>query len=68
MKKYLRRSKKNKVFAGIFGGIGEYVDIDPVVFRFGYVVMTLFTGIFPGMIAYVLGLFIVPEADGAEDV
>lgn len=68
MKKHLRRSKDNKVFAGIFGGIGEYTDIDPVIFRFGYVIATLFTGLFPGIIGYVLGLFIVPEADGSKDV
>jgi len=68
MKKLLTRSKKNKVFAGVFGGIGEYLDMDPVIFRFGYVMMTVFTGIFPGLIAYFLGLFIVPAAHESKEV
>lgn len=68
MKKLLTRSKTNKVFAGIFGGVGEYLDMDPVIFRFGYVMVTVFTGIFPGLIAYFLGLFIVPEAHGPKEV
>ena len=68
MKKILTRSKTNKVFAGVFGGVGEYFDVDPVIFRLGYMMMTVFTGIFPGVIAYFLGLFIVPEAHGSKDV
>jgi len=68
MKKHLTRSKTNKVFAGIFGGLGEYADIDPVIFRLGYVMITVFTGIIPGAIAYILGLFIVPPAHASEKV
>jgi len=33
MNRKLYRSGKNKVIAGICGGIGEYLDIDPVVIR-----------------------------------
>ena len=68
MKKLLTRSKTNKVFAGVFGGVGEYLDVDPVIFRLGYMMMTIFTGIFPGVIAYFLGLFIVPAAHDVHKV
>ena len=68
MKKTLTRSKTNKVFAGVLGGVGEYFDADPVIFRLGYMMMTIFTGVFPGIIAYFLGLFIVPEADGQKEI
>lgn len=68
MKKILTRSKTNKVFAGVFGGVGEYFDVDPVIFRLGYMMMTIFTGIFPGVIAYFLGLFIVPVAHDTHEV
>jgi len=68
MKKNLTRSKTNKVFAGIFGGLGEYADIDPVIFRLGYIMLTVFTGIIPGSIAYILGLFVVPAAHESEKV
>ena len=59
--KRLYRSKKNRVFAGICGGVGEYFDIDPVLVRLIWVLVVIFTGLFPGFIAYIIAIFIVPE-------
>lgn len=59
--KHLYRSKENKVLFGILGGIGEYYDIDPALIRLAFVFLTLFAGVFPGIIAYFIGIFIVPK-------
>jgi len=59
--KRLFRSEKNKVFAGICGGIGEYTNVDPVIFRLLWVLATAFTGVVPGAVAYVVAIFIVPK-------
>lgn len=59
--KRLFRSDKNKVFAGICGGIGEYAGIDPVLIRLIWVLATAFTGIVPGVIAYIISIFIIPK-------
>jgi len=59
--KKLFRSETNKVFAGICGGLGEYFDIDATVIRLGWLVVVLCTGVVPGLLAYVLALFIVPK-------
>lgn len=59
--KRLYRSRTNKVFAGICGGLGEYLDIDPVALRLVWVIATVFTGIVPGILAYFIAIFIVPE-------
>ncbi len=59
--KHLYRSNTNKVFAGIFGGLGEYMDVDPVVLRFGYLLITIFSGVFPGLIAYLFSIAIIPK-------
>jgi phage shock protein C len=48
------------MFAGICGGLGEYWSVDPVALRFLFVVVTLLSGFFPGLIAYVAGIFIIP--------
>jgi phage shock protein C len=58
--KHLYRSDTNKVFAGICGGLGEYWDVDPVPIRLFWALIVIFTGIFPGIIAYIIALFIVP--------
>lgn len=58
--KNLYRSDTNKVFAGICGGLGEYWKIDPTVLRLLWILLTVFTGFVPGVIAYILAIFIVP--------
>lgn len=61
MTKRLYRSRTNRVFAGVIGGIGEYFDTDPVLLRVAWVVITIFSGVFPGLIAYIIAALIVPE-------
>lgn len=59
--KRLYRSDKNKVFAGILGGLGEYLNVDPVILRILWVFITVFTGFFPGIIVYIVAIFIIPK-------
>jgi len=59
--KHLYRSKDNKIFAGILGGLGEYYQIDPVLLRAGYVLLTLVTGVAPGVLAYIICRYIIPK-------
>ncbi len=59
MKKIYRSMTNNKI-AGICGGIGEIIDIDPTIIRLIVIVLTLMTGIFPFVIGYLLAWWIVP--------
>lgn len=58
--KRLYRSETNKIFSGICGGIGEYMNIDPAVVRALYVVMSLASIGFPGLIVYIVLHFVIP--------
>jgi phage shock protein C len=60
--KRLHRSYTDKKIAGICGGLGEYLGIDPTVVRLGAAFLCIATGFFPGVIAYVIAWIIVPEA------
>lgn len=60
--KRLYRSKENKVFAGVLGGLGEYFEIDPVILRLAYLLIIIFSAIVPGVIVYIVAAIIVPEA------
>jgi len=64
--KRLYRSRKNKVFAGICGGMGEYFDIDPVIIRIITAVLILFTGV--PLFIYIVAIFVIPlePLEGAE--
>lgn len=56
--KRLYRSKKEKVIAGVCGGLAEYLNLDPVVVRI-LAVFSAFTGI--GVLLYIAAILIVPE-------
>jgi phage shock protein C len=59
--KKLYRSDTDKVFAGICGGLGEYFSIDATVLRLGWLLMVIFSGIFPGLVAYGLAIVLIPR-------
>jgi len=59
--KKLYRDDKNRIFAGIFGGLGHYTDIDPVLFRLGWLLVTIFTGFVPGTIFYLVAIVVIPK-------
>jgi phage shock protein C len=59
--KKLYRSRDNKVFAGISGGLGEYFVVDPVLIRLLWVLLAVATAFFPALIAYIIAIFVIPE-------
>lgn len=61
MNKKLYRSDKNRMISGVFGGLGEYFNVDPIILRLVFILMTAFTGFFPGIFAYILAVIIVPQ-------
>lgn len=64
--KHLYRSNDNKIFAGIFGGLGEYYNIDPVLLRAGFVLLTIITGIIPCALAYIICRYIIPKKPSSK--
>ncbi|MBR5429351.1 MAG: PspC domain-containing protein [Firmicutes bacterium] len=66
--KRLYRSTKNRMLGGICGGVAEYFDIDPTIIRLIYVLLSLFTACFPGLLLYIICLFIIPNDPGYTDV
>lgn len=59
--KRIYRSKKDRMIAGVCGGIAEYFKIDPTIVRLLWVLVTIFTGLILGIIAYILAAIIIPE-------
>ncbi|HET6924520.1 MAG TPA: PspC domain-containing protein [Candidatus Saccharimonadales bacterium] len=65
----LYRSDTDKRLSGVCGGIGEYFDIDPTLVRLAWVVLTVLSGIVPGIIAYIIMAVVMPHrpSETAED-
>jgi phage shock protein C len=59
--KKLYKSAKDSMILGVVGGIGEYFDVDPTILRLAFIIITLITGVFPCVVAYILAYFIIPN-------
>ncbi len=59
--KRLYRSSSDKMIAGVCGGIAEYFGWDPTLVRVGYVLLSMGSVFFPGIIAYLVMMVIIPE-------
>ena len=58
--KLLTRSMKDRMFAGVCGGLGDYLGMDPTVIRLIFVLLFFVTG--PGvLLAYIIMALIVPN-------
>jgi phage shock protein PspC (stress-responsive transcriptional regulator) len=55
----IRRSDTNRVVAGVCGGLGEYFQVDPVLFRVLFGVSAFFGGF--GILAYLVAWAVIPE-------
>jgi phage shock protein C len=55
----VRRSHSDRVIAGVCGGIGRYLGIDPVLLRLAFIILALANGL--GLIAYVVAWVAIPE-------
>ncbi len=58
--KRLYRSRSESQIAGVCGGLGLYFAVDPVLIRLILVVVTLATGVFPGVLTYVAAWILAP--------
>lgn len=59
----LRRSRSNRMIAGVVGGLANYFGIDPTLARVIYVVGSIASVAFPGILVYVLLWAIIPQGD-----
>jgi phage shock protein PspC (stress-responsive transcriptional regulator) len=62
--KPLRRSRSNRMVAGVAGGLGDYFELHPAVFRVSFVVLTLMGG--AGLLVYLAAALVMP-GEGQED-
>lgn len=61
MTKKLYRSTHDKMICGVCGGIGEYFEVDPTFIRLLWVMLTMFTKGFGGLLGYFIASIIIPE-------
>jgi phage shock protein PspC (stress-responsive transcriptional regulator) len=58
--KRLYRSRKDRMIAGVAGGLAEYFDVDPTIIRLVWALL-LIPGGLPGLLPYIVCWIIIPE-------
>lgn len=58
--KRLTRSK-DKMLAGVIAGLANYINIDPTILRILFVILSIASIGFPGLITYIIMWIIMPE-------
>jgi phage shock protein C len=59
------RSRQERMVAGVAGGLGQYLGIDPVLVRLAFVVFALASGV--GLLVYIVMAIVVPERPLGEE-
>lgn len=57
----LFRSRESKVIAGVCGGLAEFIGWDVSTVRILYVLISIFSAAFPGILVYVILWAVMPE-------
>ena len=60
----LRRSRDNKMLAGVFGGISDKYGWDVSLIRVFFVIITLLSAGVGGIVIYIAAVLIIPEDNG----
>ncbi|MBN1496218.1 MAG: PspC domain-containing protein [Spirochaetes bacterium] len=58
----LKKSKK-KIIAGVCGGIAEWLGWSPTLVRILYVLVSIASAAFPGIIVYIVLMVLMPSSD-----
>lgn len=59
----LRRSRKHRMIAGVCGGLADWLGWDPTLVRVLYVVVSVLSAAFPGLLVYLVLWVVMPEGD-----
>ena len=58
----LYRSRNNKIIAGVCGGLADWLGWNPTLVRVAYVLVSILSAAFPGILVYIILWFVMPKA------
>jgi phage shock protein C len=60
----LRRSRSNRMVAGVVAGLADYLGMEISVARILYVIISICSAAFPGILVYVICWVLIPQENG----
>ncbi len=61
----LKRNQEKAVVAGVLAGLADYFEQDRTLFRIAAIIFLLITGVFPGLLFYIVAWFMMPRKLGS---
>jgi len=61
LRRPLMRVRQGRLIAGVCGGIAKWLGWDPTLVRLGYVILSVLSVGFPGIIIYILLWILMPQ-------
>ncbi len=61
----LRRSRSNRVIAGVCAGLAHHFGLDVTLMRVLYVIISILSAAFPGILVYIVMWLVIPEEPAA---
>jgi phage shock protein C len=62
----LQRSRQNRMIAGVCGGLADWLGWSPTVVRIAYVLVSILSAGFPGILVYLILWLVMPKAPGSD--
>jgi phage shock protein C len=62
MKKRLERDEEKAVISGVLAGLANYFEQDPALFRVAAITFLIITGVFPGLLIYLVAWIVMPRS------
>jgi phage shock protein C len=59
----LRRSRDEKMIGGVCGGLADWLGWDVTLVRVTYVILSVLSAAFPGILVYILLWIVMPEGE-----
>lgn len=59
----LQRSREHRIIAGVCGGLAEWIGWDPTVVRVLFVLVSVLSAAFPGILVYLVLWILMPERE-----
>ena len=63
MNKKLYKSRTDRMISGVCGGFADYINADPTVVRALFVLISILSAAFPGILVYIILAIVMPERD-----
>lgn len=57
----LVRSRSDRMIAGVCGGLAQWLGWDPTAVRILYVLLSIFSAAFPGILVYIILALVMPS-------